>query len=129
MVKRYDMREFDHSIEQYEDGSLVSYADYAALAERCERLEASLELMIAAVKVGANKPTPDDEDAGAWGLIADNLTHGAAAAYGVGATICLVTDKRYPYFAAAEIQLHGCYEPKIGDRLYFVPKAEAGEAP
>lgn len=39
MVKRYDMREFDHSIEKYEDGSLVSYDDYASLAERCERLE------------------------------------------------------------------------------------------
>lgn len=42
MVKRYDMRDFDHSIERYEDGGLVSYEDYVALAERCERLEASL---------------------------------------------------------------------------------------
>ena len=44
MVKRYDMREFDDCIERYEDGSLVSYADYAALAERCERLEAALRM-------------------------------------------------------------------------------------
>lgn len=42
MAKRYDMREFDHSIELYEDGSLVSYDDYAAISERCERLEAAL---------------------------------------------------------------------------------------
>jgi hypothetical protein len=44
MVKRYDMREFDHSIEIYEDGSMVSYDDYAALAERCERLEVALRM-------------------------------------------------------------------------------------
>lgn len=43
MVKRYDMRDFDHSIERYEDGGLVSYEDYVALAERCERLSFELQ--------------------------------------------------------------------------------------
>lgn len=41
------------------------------------------------------------------------------------AKICLVTDKRYPHFAAAEIQLYGGYEPKIGDNLYLNPPVKS----
>ena len=41
------------------------------------------------------------------------------------ASICLVTDRRLPHFAAAEIQLYGGYEPKIGDKLYTHPSTAA----
>ena len=72
MVKRYDMREFDHSIERYEDGSLVSYDDYAALAERCERLEAALRNLADSaddVGDGYNTSSMDDYIAVARGLL------------------------------------------------------------
>jgi len=34
------------------------------------------------------------------------------------ATVCLIPERRYPHFAAVEIQLHEGYEPRIGDKLY-----------
>jgi hypothetical protein len=37
-VLRYDKRENDHSIELYEDGTFVDYADYAALQGEVSRL-------------------------------------------------------------------------------------------
>jgi hypothetical protein len=47
MVKRYSVY-LPHyetgEIEEMQDGEYVQYTDYAALAERCERLEAALIL-------------------------------------------------------------------------------------
>lgn len=42
-VLRYDKRENDHSIELYEDGTFVGYADYAALQGEVSRLRAFAE--------------------------------------------------------------------------------------
>lgn len=41
------------------------------------------------------------------------------------ASVCLVTDRRLPHFAAAEVQLFNGYEPKIGDKLYTTPQPSA----
>jgi hypothetical protein len=51
-----------------------------------------------------------------------------ASGGGPSASVCLVTDRRLPHFAAAEIQLFNGYEPKIGDKLYATPRAaDAGD--
>lgn len=44
MVKRYDIEPYRNGalMGEYADGDYVSYVDYAALAERCERLEGAL---------------------------------------------------------------------------------------
>lgn len=34
-------------------------------------------------------------------------------------SICLVTDRRLPHFAAVEMQLFEGYEPKVGDKLFL----------
>ncbi|SDY08313.1 hypothetical protein [Lysobacter enzymogenes] len=41
------------------------------------------------------------------------------------ASVCLVTNRNLPHFAAAEIQLYGGYEPKVGDRLHLAPQDTA----
>lgn len=41
------------------------------------------------------------------------------------AMVCLVTHRNLPHFAAAEIQLYGGYEPKVGDRLHLAPQGAA----
>lgn len=43
MVKRYDQWHHRDAIDEMENGDYVLHSDYAALAERCERLEAKVE--------------------------------------------------------------------------------------
>ena len=50
-VLRYDKRDFDHSIEVYEDGHYVAYSDYAALLAKSAAYEA-LVAEIEAAPVG-----------------------------------------------------------------------------
>ena len=42
MVKRYDQWHHRDAIDEMENGDYVLHSDYAALAERCKRLEAAL---------------------------------------------------------------------------------------
>lgn len=43
MVKRYDQYHHRDGIDEMENGDYVLHSDYAALAERCERLEGALK--------------------------------------------------------------------------------------
>lgn len=89
------------------DGSIPvpqSIADGEAWHEHIGRRQIALGAWLAATEVATTQAVRDAD--------------GVAVA-----SICLVTDKRYPHFAAAEIQLFNGYEPKIGDRLYLTPPA------